>query len=133
VASRVIGSTRLERIIAARGGTVFVRRALGRKARRDDLVATRDAFVATPASTRREILTAMHTMDLRKAAIADATVVIGSRDHLTPPKLGRALADRLGAHVVELERAGHMLPLERPDDVARIIADAGARVATARN
>ena len=34
----------------------------------------------------------MHSMDLRAADVRNATVVIGSRDRLTPPKLGRALA-----------------------------------------
>jgi non-heme chloroperoxidase len=127
VATRVIGSRLLERAMAARGGTAFVRRALGRKARRGDLVATRDAFVATPGQTRSALLAAMHGMDLRDAALSDATVVIGNRDRLTPPKLGRALAHRLGAELVELEGAGHMLPLERPDEIADAISSAAAR------
>jgi short-subunit dehydrogenase/pimeloyl-ACP methyl ester carboxylesterase len=127
LATRVIGSRRLERAMSARGGTVFVRRALGRKARRADIAATRDAFVATPAQTRAGLLTAMHTMDLSSAALTNATIVIGSRDRLTPPKLGRALAGRIGADVVELEGAGHMLPLERPDEVADAISAAAER------
>ncbi len=128
LATRVIGSRRLECAMSARGGTIFIRRALGPKARPADLLTTRDAFVSTPGQTRSALLGAMHAMDLRAAAIPDATVVIGSRDRLTPPKLGRALAARLRATVVELEGAGHMLPLERPDELAAVIS-ASARAA----
>jgi NAD(P)-dependent dehydrogenase (short-subunit alcohol dehydrogenase family)/pimeloyl-ACP methyl ester carboxylesterase len=127
LAARLIGSPRLERVMSAPGGTAFVRRSLGPRARKADIAATRDAFVSTPARTRAELLTAMHAMDLTAASIEDATVVVGSRDRLTPPKLGRALAQRLRARVVELPDAGHMLPLERPDEVAGAISAAAGR------
>lgn len=121
LASRVVGSDRLGRVMSARGGTAFVRRALGRGPRREDLIATRDAFVATPAATRSALLTAMHAMDLRGSALDRAVVVIGERDRLTPPRLGHALAERLGTEAIVLPGAGHMLPLERPDEVAEVI------------
>jgi pimeloyl-ACP methyl ester carboxylesterase len=46
-------------------------------------------------------------------------VVAGTEDALTPPKYARFLADGVpGATLCLLEEAGHMLPMERPDDVA---------------
>ena len=53
VASRVIGSRRLERVMAAaRRHGLRPSGARTQARRRTDLVTTRDAFVATPASTR---------------------------------------------------------------------------------
>jgi pimeloyl-ACP methyl ester carboxylesterase len=46
-------------------------------------------------------------------------VLVGSEDVLTPPKYARALAERISAaRVVEYRGAGHMLPGERPAEVA---------------
>ena len=64
-------------------------------------------------------------MDFR-AGLADVavptTVVVGSRDLLTPPRLGRALAAAIpGARLVEVPGAGHMLPYEEPDLLAELI------------
>jgi pimeloyl-ACP methyl ester carboxylesterase len=67
-------------------------------------------------------------MDFRAGLASVAvptTVVIGSRDVLTPPRLGRALAAAIpGARLVELPGAGHMLPYEEPDRLAEIILSA---------
>ena len=53
------------------------------------------------------------------------TVVVGSRDILTPPRLGRGLAAAIpGARLIELPGAGHMLPYEEPDRLAEIILSA---------
>jgi pimeloyl-ACP methyl ester carboxylesterase len=47
-----------------------------------------------------------------------ATLVLGERDLMTPAKAGRELAAALpDARVVVLDRAGHMLMSERPDEV----------------
>ncbi|MFC9977791.1 alpha/beta fold hydrolase [Spirillospora sp. NPDC127200] len=44
-----------------------------------------------------------------------AVVMTGGRDRLTPPAHGRRIAEALpGAELVEIERAGHVLPLEYP-------------------
>lgn len=46
-------------------------------------------------------------------------VVAGSEDALTPPKYARYLADRIaGAHLRIIEEAAHMLPVERPAELA---------------
>ena len=41
---------------------------------------------------------------------------------MTPPKLGRALAEAIaGARYIELDGAGHFLMTERPKEIARLL------------
>jgi pimeloyl-ACP methyl ester carboxylesterase len=50
-------------------------------------------------------------------------VLIGSEDVLTPPRHARILAERISAaRIVEYPRAGHMLPVERPVEIAGELA-----------
>jgi pimeloyl-ACP methyl ester carboxylesterase len=64
------------------------------------------------------------------AITARALVIAGAEDELTPPKYARYLATRLPrAELLVLERAGHMLPIERSDEVGRAIASFLDRVA----
>ena len=50
-------------------------------------------------------------------------VLVGSSDVLTPPKYARVLAERISAaRLVEYSGAGHMLPVERPAEVAGELA-----------
>jgi pimeloyl-ACP methyl ester carboxylesterase len=68
----------------------------------------------------------MQDMDLREGLAGltvPATVLVGTRDRLTPQPMGQALADALGVDLVTFPDAGHMLPLEHPDEVAKIIRD----------
>jgi pimeloyl-ACP methyl ester carboxylesterase len=51
-----------------------------------------------------------------------STVVIGARDHVTDPEAGRRFAAAAGATLVEVANAGHLLPMQRPAEVARAIA-----------
>jgi pimeloyl-ACP methyl ester carboxylesterase len=58
---------------------------------------------------------------------APATLVLGERDLMTPPRGGRELAAVLPkARVVELKGAGHMLMAERPDEVLDAVRDFAA-------
>jgi pimeloyl-ACP methyl ester carboxylesterase len=44
--------------------------------------------------------------------------LIGEDDLLTPPKFGQYLADKIeGAQRVHLMDAGHLLPVEKPDEL----------------
>ena len=53
---------------------------------------------------------------------APSLVVTARRDRMTPPREGRALAERLlGASLVELDQVGHMAPLEAPALVAAVL------------
>lgn len=50
-------------------------------------------------------------------------VMVGSEDKMTPPRLGKWLSKTIPlAQYVEVQRAGHMLPLEQPQMVADLIA-----------
>lgn len=50
-------------------------------------------------------------------------VLVGTADVLTPPKYARALAERVSAaRLIEYPGAGHMLPVERPAEVAGELA-----------
>lgn len=59
---------------------------------------------------------------LRGPIDVPATVVVGTRDHVIDPAAARRYAASIGAHLVELPRAGHLLPMQRPAEVARAIA-----------
>ena len=50
------------------------------------------------------------------------TVVIAAHDHITDPDAGREFASRADARLVEVRRAGHMLPMQAPEEVAAAIA-----------
>jgi pimeloyl-ACP methyl ester carboxylesterase len=51
-------------------------------------------------------------------------VVTGEDDLLTPPKFGEFLADKIkGAQRVHILDAGHLLPVEKPDELNRAIID----------
>jgi pimeloyl-ACP methyl ester carboxylesterase len=117
--------------MASRVGPALSRGAVGRHPRQAHLVATRDAYLSLPTDVRRNFLIALQSMDFRAGLASVAvptTVVIGSRDLLTPPRLGRVLSAAIpGARLVELPGAGHMLPYEEPDRLAEIILSAGTR------
>lgn len=62
----------------------------------------------------------------RMSAIASidvpARVIVGSADRMTPPKYSEYLASKMPqAELSLIEGAGHMLPMERPADVAEVM------------
>ena len=122
------GNRPVERLLTGRLGPALVRPTVGRHPRQAHLVATRDAFLSLPTDVRLVFLKALQAMDFRAALTGLAvptTVMVGSRDLLTPPRLGRALAAAIpGARLVEVPDAGHMLPFEEPDRLAELILSA---------
>lgn len=113
-------------------GYTLARRALGRTARRADVELTMDGCARTTGPARAGFLSAMAAMDLRAglAGIDVPTVVmVGSRDRLTPPKAAKVLATGIGgAELVTIPDAGHMLPLETPDEIATKLAELATAV-----
>jgi pimeloyl-ACP methyl ester carboxylesterase len=111
-----LGWTRRGRV-----GRALVRGSIGQQPRRSHIDLTLDSFANTTPVARAGYLTAMAAMDLRHALeviTVPATVLVGTRDVLTPPRLSRQLADALpDAELVILPGAGHMLPLEEPDRI----------------
>lgn len=128
---RALGDGRLEWTRQGTLGRRMVRGALGRGASWAHVELTRDLFAATTGPARAGYLLAMATMDLRPvlASIAvPTTVLVGSRDTLTPPRLARQLVAGLpDAELLVLPGAGHMLPLEAPDRVVEAILATVAR------
>jgi non-heme chloroperoxidase len=123
-----LGHPLVERILLGALGPVFMRATAGRRPRLEHLTATRDSFLATPADVRLAFFRAMRVMDLRPglgSVGVRTTVVLGRRDLMTPPRLSRLIATTVpGARLVEIPDAGHMLPLEEPDLLTDLIAEA---------
>ena len=108
-----------------RAGYAATRTTFGADPEPAHVEATREQFVATPAPVVRDCIDAMGAMDLREVlrkVDVRTTVLLGRRDQLIVNALTRAIVDHIaGAELIELPGAGHMLPLERPDEVAAAI------------
>lgn len=112
-------------------GRRMVRRSIGKPARRSHIQATLDAFAATTGNARAGYLVAMSSMDLRgclPGLDVPVTVMVGTRDRLTPPRAARVLAEHLpDVRLLELPGAGHMLPLEAPDRIVDAVKATAGR------
>ena len=125
VAERLLGDASPNWTRTGRVGAALARGSLGRDAPHAHALAVRDLLHATPGSVRVACLLAMARMDLR-AGLASvpvpAAVLVGTSDRLTPPRSARALtAAWPGASVTVLAGAGHMLPIERPDEIVEAV------------
>jgi pimeloyl-ACP methyl ester carboxylesterase len=126
LASRVVGGQALNWLLARpRLGLFLLRGAVGRHPRRNDISATRDLFLATKPEVRAACYLLCTQMDLRAGlpSIDVPTVVLaGTRDSVTPARLGRTIADMVpGARFELLPDAGHMLVLEETERVVAAI------------
>ncbi|MHB1842005.1 MAG: alpha/beta fold hydrolase [Sulfobacillus sp.] len=61
--------------------------------------------------------------DLTSLQGVPALVLVGTDDQYTPLKYAHALVDAIGAQLLVVEGAGHLLPLEAPQKVAAAIAE----------
>jgi pimeloyl-ACP methyl ester carboxylesterase len=112
-------------------GRRMVRGAIGQRPQRTHIDLTLEGVTATAAAVRTGFLLAMAEMDLRDAGRTLATVptriLVGTKDTLTPPRAARALADAIaGAELEVILGAGHMLPLEAPDEIVAAIRSVSA-------
>lgn len=131
LAERILGDLAPSWTRTGRVGTALARGSLGAGAVPAHAVAVRDLLQATPAPTRVSCLLAMARMDFRAGLAAvdvPATVLVGTRDLLTPRRSARALVTAWpGATMRVLPGAGHMLPIERPEVIVEAIHDAFER------
>ena len=76
-----------------------------------------EGYAAACAAIRDADLTATTA-----ALTLPVQVVVGEDDQSTPPALVRAMADAIdGAHFAIIPRAGHLPPIEQPEDFARLL------------
>jgi pimeloyl-ACP methyl ester carboxylesterase len=77
---------------------------------------------------RNSIGTQLRLETLAAIAAVPAAVLVGDRDRLTPPRCAEAIAAALpGTDLIVCPGAGHMLPLERPNEVTEAVAYVTAR------
>jgi pimeloyl-ACP methyl ester carboxylesterase len=88
---------------------------------------TTPAVARTFADEQRLLVTETPALEAVLGAIrAPTTVVVGEDDRLVPPAAARALAERIdGAELVEVPKAGHLLPLTAPLALVEILVRDG--------
>lgn len=131
----LLGDGRMEWTRRGAIGRRLAARAVGSPRRPRHVQLTLDAFARTPGPARAGYLAAMSGMDLRpclRSMDVPVIVMVGTRDHLTPPRAAKVLVEQLpDAELVLLPGAGHMLPLEAPDrivdSIRRVARRADAR------
>ena len=74
-----------------------------------------------------------HRSTLSEVQELPVLVVVGADDQLTPPSEAREMASSVeGAVLVELDRAGHLSPVEQPEEFNQAVADWLDRTVIAR-
>lgn len=119
----LLAMSSVERLLEHPGtGPLLMRSTFGRQAHPHHLRATHADWTATPPAVRLEFRRAMQAMDLREGIAridVPTTILVGSRDALTPVPLSRSLAATIPGSTLEvLPGYGHMLPYEAPDIVS---------------
>jgi pimeloyl-ACP methyl ester carboxylesterase len=101
--------------------------ALHRDASPSSVALTEQLFLDCPVDARANIGMTLSDLDLSDALPrwqVPSTVVVGRQDRLTPRHHSRRLAAELpDAELVEIDRAGHQAPLERPREVTDAIRE----------
>jgi pimeloyl-ACP methyl ester carboxylesterase len=108
----------------------MIPRLLSKKGRSDPaLVGRVRAMVRrqNPNSLENDILAMRDRADsvpfLPSIAVTSLAIV-GSEDEITPPEKAEAIARAIpGANLVRIEGAGHLSPMERPEEVASALGE----------
>lgn len=100
-------------------GYALARLAIGNKADPRHVTHTRNMTASIPPATLAALMPGVINFDIRsrlKDYPVPALVITGSRDLLTPPRLGREIARRIpGAEFEVVPGGGHMLMMERAE------------------
>lgn len=130
-ATRILAHPLLDRALANPGlAPLMVRGSVGRRPVRAHLLAVAEMFAATPAATRTGFLSAIGAMDLSEGIARfqlPVTIVVGTRDRLTPLASARKMAGLIPHAKLEVvPDAGHSLTYEAPDVVVKVIEELAA-------
>lgn len=133
-ASALIGREVIGRVVGSdRFGALSVRGVFGQRPELAHLEATALTFARTPGAVRAGLLYELSRIDLGawlSSVEIPATIVVGSRDTLTPPARSRRMHELLpNTEMITLKGCGHMLPFEATHDVVAVIAAAARTVA----
>lgn len=129
---RMMGSALFSRALRRPAlGRKLLGQTMGKRVDRRALEVNRQMFAATSPRVRADAFRSSRGMDLREQLAgvrAPAVVLAGAGDRVIAPALGRAVADALPeARFEELADAGHMLPLEAPQEVVRAVRELADR------
>ncbi|MGH9027999.1 MAG: alpha/beta fold hydrolase, partial [Acidimicrobiales bacterium] len=107
------------------------RLGFGADARASEVRFVEALHLATGSRTVAGLLPSLAAFDLSaglRSLEFPALVVVGSHDHLTPPRQARRMADALPrAELVELARCGHMPMIERPHEFSHLLEEFSAK------
>lgn len=123
---RMMGSALFSRALARPAlGRRLLAQTMGKGVDRRALEVNRQMFAATSPRVRADAFRSSRGMDLRAALAAvhiPAVVLAGDGDRVIAPHLAHAVAEALPrARFTRLPGAGHMLPLERPDEIVSAV------------
>jgi pimeloyl-ACP methyl ester carboxylesterase len=108
-------------------GTMLARLGFGREPLASHVELARRMLAECDPDTAREAIEPLLGVDLTRdlhRIDLPTLVVAGTADLLTPPAEARRIAARIpGARLVLLERAGHMIMLERADEFHALLLD----------
>jgi len=115
-------------------GTMLARIGFGREPKASHVELTRELLATCDPETSRDAVNALLELDLtsKLEKISVPTLVIGgTADVITPPRESRRIASLIpGANLEMFERAGHMLMLERTEELDETILDFAREVGT---
>lgn len=133
ILSSLTGSRFANAAINSRAGALLARPALGRAPSATARMRTLHTLRMTPRQVRGAQLREIGNFNALKglATVPVPTqIVVGTRDRLTPSSHAKKLHATLhNSTLTRLSKAGHMLPLERPDATAEAITTLRASVA----
>ena len=110
-----------------RSGRLMISTWFGPNASTDQLDWVRLLSASCASTTRAAVTTATADVDLRPSfpvAGPPALVVCGRLDKATPLKVSQSITSKIaGAELAAVDDAGHMVIIEQPDTVARLLID----------
>ncbi len=106
-------------------GVLVTRMTFGAHPTPGDLEMTRSMIAAMSPSAMSGLLGPLLSFDVRRrlgGVDLPTTVVVGTRDTLTPPRMARTMAAAIrGAELVVIPGCGHMVMLERADELCELL------------